>query len=230
MLFYKKDLPLLEYIITKYSLHFGYDVLCYLTTLYSPHSNLKFNIQSKNQLRNKLRNQLVKKIECFRSQKLSAKQKSLLLDLTHPPTIYFASISISHSVLAGGFIISSPENLIGFDLEKLERANQKIVLRVGSQNELNNSPSPSALWSAKEASYKSLYYSPFKIFINQIIIFDWKKVSSDNKIFPSTNFNVTKVKIYNYKFKIKTHPIQGKGYICILNKNIMSFSAQYKSN
>lgn len=83
------------------------------------------------------------------------------LDLTSTPDPTELSISISHCRGLGGIFWSTNPNSpqkhrVGFDVELDSRCVPKALLRVSSKNELNDSPSAAALWTAKEAAFKTL--------------------------------------------------------------------------
>ncbi|MDE0118728.1 MAG: hypothetical protein OXM55_01810 [Bdellovibrionales bacterium] len=195
-----------------------------------------------------LREQLVQTIEQKYKKKLSLEQKKKLLTPGIPPQLPYASISVSHCAFLGGFVISSldfcndsssvqkstsikQQSSIGFDLEELGRAKEKTVLRISKKKELNKAPSPSALWSAKEAAYKSISSFQSDTHIKDISIFDWLCVSSIEHT-QVAKPNISKEpereevegkespNIYDYKFTIKEKNIKGEGFICCL-KNVV---------
>lgn len=209
-MFTQKDLKLFEYIIKKYSLHFIDNLICYLTFWDKKNSPLKQRLS--------LRKVLIHKIETLLCYKLCAKQKAILCTLDKPPALLFTSISISHTQKIGGFIVSSAKYSIGFDLELFNRVTNKTMLYISNPTELNLAPSPSALWSAKEASYKSIKLSVTSI--KQICIFDWKPIVLDH-----SNDDILKnisLQIYHYKFKTKN--TCGVGFVCIVNTLVIGFA------
>ena len=216
----KEDLRFFETTVEKQSLRLGYNLSCHLIGFDKQSSSL--------QKRKQLREHLVKTIEKKFPKKLSLEQKNVLLTPGGVPQTPFASVSISHCALMGGFVISqldSAVNLfyppteyssnkplfIGFDLEQLGRAKEKTVLRISNKKELAQAPSPSALWSAKEAAYKSISSLQSDIHIKHISIFDWQSIVQSN----------TDTKIYDYQFITANKNIKGKGFICCL-KNIIT--------
>ena len=163
--------------------------------------------------RKKLREQLIQKIESIK--KLSLEQKQSLLTLNTPPQVPFVSLSLSHCALAGGFIISPSAHLsLGFDLEQNGRAKEKTVLRISNQDELNQSPSASFLWSAKEAAYKSLSQYQNHTHIKQIAVFNWHHVPSERET----------TKVYDYQFTSENTNKRGKGYICFIEDIVIGFA------
>lgn len=83
-----------------------------------------------------------------------------LLDLSVPPQLNpqlsDLKISISHSKGLGGWIQAETSSFVGFDIELSSRLSLSPVKRVSTQQELASAPSPAHLWTAKEASFKSL--------------------------------------------------------------------------
>ena len=108
-------------------------------------------------------------------------------------------------------ILPTNRFLLVLILEQLGRAKEKTVLRISNKKELAQAPSPSALWSAKEAAYKSISSLQSDIHIKHISIFDWQSIVKSN----------TDTKIHNYQFTIEDKTIKGKGVICCL-KNIIT--------
>lgn len=207
----KKDLKLFEYIITKYSLSLCCPLYCYLNFIDTKKSPIK--------QRYFLRKTLIQKIKLLYPQKLCIKQENTLLNLNTPPALNGASISITHSQQIEGFILASPfKYSLGFDLEILERAKTKTVLRISNKQELNKAPSNSILWSAKEAAYKSIKLSC--IYITQVEIFDWEPITLNNS--SDKMLKNTKLKIYHYKFKAKNNT--GNGFISVINTLVIGFA------
>ena len=197
------NLSFFEKIIVKNSLRLGCNLSCYLTRFDTAISILE--------KRKGIRKQLVQKIEEIK--KLSEKQKKLLLTPGVLTQLPFVSLSLSHCAVAGGFIISPEiQYSIGLDLEQRGRAKEKTVFRISNQGELKLSPSPCALWSAKEAAYKSINQSQADTSIKQITISHWHSVASDREA----------TQIYNYQFK--TEGKKGKGYVCFLKDIVIAFS------
>ena len=187
-----------ERIIEKNSLRLGCELRCHLI-----YFDAAIPLLEK---RKNIREQLVKRTEKIR--KLSEEQKKLLLTPGVPVQTPFASLSLSHCVSIGGFIISSSaRHFIGLDLEQRGRAKEETVLRISGQEELTQAPSPSALWSAKEAAYKSIDRFQDNIPIRQISVSHWKLIAPDS---------------YHYQFK--TSEKKGKGYVCFLKDIVVAFA------
>ena len=89
-------------------------------------------------------------------QKLGCSPLNSVMDLTQPPRLETGAVSISHCRLMGGWAYSATAERLGFDLELVERASPELVLKAATQTELNEAPSPVALWTAKEAAFKFL--------------------------------------------------------------------------
>lgn len=100
-------------------------------------------------------------------------------DLTKQPHSERFSISIAHSIPAGGFALVSKEFLIGFDIEDLGRNFEKAVPRVSSPEELSQAPDMAALWVAKEALLKAKRLS----LIHEARVETWKTLDPSSCFF-----------------------------------------------
>lgn len=110
-----------------------------------------------------------------------AKLKKEILDLSKPlvridspKPVYF---SISHSTQAG--ILAQSRIPLGVDLESFHRINPKVVQRISAANEVAEAPSPGHLWTAKEATFKSLIHFRQPQTLSQIEIFQWQQIQND---------------------------------------------------
>ena len=201
-----EQIKLLKKIGEQKSLRMGYKLSCYLYPLNNQNSLLD--------QRKKIRKQLTEEIEKSWPNTLSVEQKKKLLIPGTLAQVPFASLSISHSAFIGGFIISPGTQVsLGFDLERVERAKKRTALRISSKSEFYQSPSPSFLWSAKEAAYKSVHSFQKTISIKKISIFDWT---------PTEKKKLDVLKIYNYQFKVNN--TNGKGFICSSDNIIIAMS------
>lgn len=198
----QEDLQLFEQIIEKQSSRLGCFLDCHLVSIDKNLSSME--------RRKKLRIELVKEINKRWPDKLSKKQRCSLLVPGKPPQLPFVSLSISHSFDIGGLIFSTTTNFIGFDLEKQGRAKRETVLRISSEEELNLSPSPSALWSAKESAYKAVHFLKDDIYIKKISIFNWQPVSLEE--------------IYDYQFQVEGVDNIGKGYVCFAKNTVIGLA------
>ena len=203
-----EQIQLLQQKVKQHSLHLDYKLNCYLYTL---NNNTHVLDQRKN-----LRKFLTKEIEHYWPNKLSIEQKKQLLTLGNLPQVPFASLSVSHSSFIGGFIISSNNQIsLGFDLEQAGRAKERTALRIASnEEELHQSPSPSALWSAKEAIYKSIHPLQNSIHVKQISVFDWISIQETQKPEALTT--------YDYQFEIKNK--KGKGFVYFSDEILIAVS------
>ncbi|MYE07356.1 MAG: 4'-phosphopantetheinyl transferase superfamily protein [Oligoflexia bacterium] len=233
----KEDLKFFKKIVETQGLRRGYKLHCHLMAFISNWQNRKH-----------LREQLVQTIEQQYKKKLPSEQKKTLLTPGVPPQLPFASVSVSHCAFLGGFVISPSGSLntpssslklafvkqpfIGFDLEQLGRAKEKTLLRISNKKELSDTPSPSALWSAKEAAYKSISSLQRDTHIKHISIFGWQPVSSIENI-KAAKPNISKKlereekespKIYDYQFIIKEKNIKGEGFVCCLNNVVIGLA------
>ena len=63
---------------------------------------------------------------------------------------------------------------LGLDIEEKLRVSQKVISRVSSLEEQKASPSPSFLWTAKEASLKCFSQNQTNLILSECLILDWK--------------------------------------------------------
>lgn len=202
-----EQIKLLKHTVEQNSLLLGYKLNCYLY----PFNNQKSSLDQ----RKNLREQLIKEVENLWLNKLSIEQKKQLLTPGTFPKISFASVSISHSSFIGGFIISPATQIsLGFDLEQMGRAKERTVLRIANEEEWKQSPSPSFLWSAKEATYKSVHSLRKSISIKQIFVFDWIRIQETSEL--------DILKTYDYRFEVEH--TQGKGFVCSSDNIIIAVS------
>ena len=202
-----EQIKILKQAVEQNSFRQGYKLICYLY----PFNNQESSLDQ----RKKLRKLLIEEIEKNWSNTLSIEQKKQLLIPGTLLQIPFASLSVSHSSVMGGFIISPDTQIsLGFDLEQLGRAKERTVLRIASEEELKKSPSPSFLWSAKEATYKSVHSLRKSISIKQISVFDWTPIQGMKES--------DTLKTYDYLFEIEH--TKGKGFVCSLNNIIIAVS------
>lgn len=80
-------------------------------------------------------------------------------------------VSISHSVSVGGFAIA--RRPLGFDIEVSERVRRQLAERISAPQEILIAPSPAHLWTAKEATYKALFYYQQPKVIADVLVGDW---------------------------------------------------------
>ena len=87
----------------------------------------------------------------------------------------FVSISISHCKHMGAFLFTFDKNVsIGFDIEERNRITDKLVNRISSKEEIQQSPTSFLLWVAKEASFKCLNHKTQNL-LSDCIISHWRK-------------------------------------------------------
>ena len=103
-----------------------------------------------------------------------------LLKLGFKPQQTLMAISISHCKDLALFVFtfkkSQNENLsIGIDIEETKRVSEALALRVSTKQECLNSPKPSLLWTAKEASFKC-FSGNKKLLLSECQISGWKKI------------------------------------------------------
>jgi phosphopantetheinyl transferase (holo-ACP synthase) len=97
--------------------------------------------------------------------------------------------SISHCPQLGGFATITSPWKIGMDVEQQDRVSIAVANRVcRDPSECDQVPSPSALWTAKEAAFKSLRGPQQPTTISQLVIGSWKQIDSHLFTFELKNF------------------------------------------
>jgi phosphopantetheinyl transferase len=91
-----------------------------------------------------------------------------------------AIYSISHTLGLGGYVLSQQtEFQLGFDIEKADRVSPEIANRICKEaSEFVSAPSPSTLWTAKEAAFKALRGSHQPKVLSDISVGNWNHLSS----------------------------------------------------
>ena len=98
------------------------------------------------------------------------------LQIGEKPDCPFISFSISHCDHLGAFLFTfNWKTSIGFDVEQRQRITEKLVGRISSKKEIQQSPSPSLLWTAKEAGLKCLSNKKNPILLSECFIFRLEK-------------------------------------------------------
>ena len=126
--------------------------------------NSRLSIEDRKNFRKFLVQQI--KAQGFYQNQISSKKELSLesfLKIESKSDQSFFAVSISHcsifdSKSLAGFVCSPKEEnsiaSIGLDIEQTNRVSKKSVARVSTSKEQNTSPTPSLLWTAKEASFK----------------------------------------------------------------------------
>lgn len=104
-----------------------------------------------------------------------------LFDLERIPRLPDLHLSISHCTGFGG-LVWSPRP-IGLDLEEASRVQEKVILRMSSQDELKRAPDAAALWAAKEAVYKALRAYEQPQVLSQVETESWQSLDSHTETF-----------------------------------------------
>jgi phosphopantetheinyl transferase (holo-ACP synthase) len=105
--------------------------------------------------RQKIRDAIEFQLKTHWQKEVAAGELEHLHDLNRYPVFKKIHVSISHCLEMGGFVLSKMP--VGFDIELVERVQQKIVARVSKEAEMINAPSLAHLWAAKEAAFKALH-------------------------------------------------------------------------
>lgn len=129
------------------------------------------------------------------------------------PNLPWASQSISHCKTMGGWMATSQRFGMGFDLEERSRLSLKLISRIATPTEISESPDALFLWSAKEASFKSLSRRNQPQIFSQIEIRNWQKIDSD---------------LFAFEFKRESEGLAdvGSGLIWDNSRLIMGISVQ----
>ena len=134
----------------------------------------KIGIKERKELRQKLIDQMKSHID-YKKHK-TVFNWSRLLKIGTKPVCPFASLSISHCGDLGACLFVFDKTLsIGFDVEHKKRITKAIVDRISSKKEVQQAPSPSLLWVAKEASFKCLSDNKAPLLLSDCLISKWKK-------------------------------------------------------
>ena len=83
---------------------------------------------------------------------------------------------------------------IGLDFEETDRVSPLIVSRVSRPKELNSSPSPCLLWTAKEASFKCFSERDKKLLLSDCLISDWSNKNKEKDTIKKSYFFKAKSK------------------------------------
>lgn len=168
------------------------------------------------QARKELRKLLVKELETtYGSLKKSlpndffGKHCEKLLTPGTRPNCSFATISVSHCPVLGGFVFSFNQKItLGLDMEQSHRVNEQLMGRLSKTEELQKAPDPSLLWAAKEAAFKCLTPEQNRL-IKHISITKWKKITLDN---------------YHFYFQVKGQKTKGCGAAFLVDELALGFA------
>lgn len=139
---------------------------------------MQFDETARTKKQLKLREELLKQIKHHKDFK--AREKDFDWNQILKPELKshcpFASISISYFKDWGAFLFVFDQKLsIGFDVEEKKRITKKLVSRIASKEEVEQSPFPSLLWTAKEASFKCLSKNPAVSLLSDCFISHWRE-------------------------------------------------------
>ncbi|MBE8221231.1 MAG: 4'-phosphopantetheinyl transferase superfamily protein [Bdellovibrionales bacterium] len=138
--------------------------------------------------------------------------------------------SISHCKSYGVFACSPrgacDNQFIGVDLELSSRVTKEIINRVSTQVEVFDAPSAENLWTAKEASFKSLTENKTQV-LNDLIIHSWSPFLKDetlNKQSKKTFFNPKSSWQYKFYNIQKNKKYVGMGWVISFADYTLAFS------
>ena len=150
--------------------------------------------------RKNLRKSLIHHLKSHKNYKGFSYNWTKLLKIKTKPSFPYASLSISYCYYLGVFIIVFDQKTsIGFDIERKNRVTSPVVRRVSSHKEIDESPHPALLWTAKEACVKSLSTSAQPVLFKDCILSNWKKSSNQTifLIFPlSKAINIKELPVF----------------------------------
>nr|WP_295904205.1 4'-phosphopantetheinyl transferase superfamily protein [uncultured Bdellovibrio sp.] len=89
--------------------------------------------------------------------------------------------SVSHCEGVG--VVVASRSPVGVDVEVHTRVEEKTVARVSSHEEVLAAPSPTSLWSAKEAIFKALRSYDQPSVISKISVGAWKNIDSQTETY-----------------------------------------------
>ncbi|MEM7646002.1 MAG: hypothetical protein AAF203_03745, partial [Pseudomonadota bacterium] len=100
-----------------------------------------------------------------------------LSDLSKRPVLPGYSMSLSHCPLGSGFCLFPDDQVqVGFDLEQKSRLNPKLIERVSTQIERNQSINPLFLFTAKEAAWKAVNKPLSLLTISDVHTTSWRLI------------------------------------------------------
>lgn len=101
------------------------------------------------------------------------------LQIQHSESLIYSSVS--HCPELGIFVLSKLP--VGVDVEISQRVSEKTIGRMATQEELGHSPTPAALWCAKEAAFKALRPFDQPSVMSRISIGSWHNIDSQTDTF-----------------------------------------------
>ncbi len=168
----------------------------------------KIGLKERKELRQKMVNQ-IKTHKDFKKHEEDFNWKKLLQP-GGKPNCPFVSISISHCNFLGAFLFVFDKKLsIGFDIEQKNRITDKLVNRISLKTEIKQSPSPSILWVAKEASFKCFSGNQDQFLLSHCLISHWKKTPIQD--------------IYLFKSHLKTTNKTALGTACLIDNLALAY-------
>lgn len=140
------------------------------------------------------------------SHKFAASEQ--LLDLQILPNHEQLSLNISHSLKASTFGWCEKPSSLGIDIESADRLSPQVLKRVCSLEEIESCPYIPHLWTAKEATFKSLRKE--NIVISNVEVLDWRPKTETEWFFTA-------------QWKDQGTHITGIGFSCLKMDHSLSF-------
>ena len=110
----------------------------------------------------------------------------IFTDLNQPPQAPGLTCSISHCPLAGGFVFAlNAKYQLGLDLENAKNVKSEIVMRISNPHEVETAPSPAIMWTAKEATFKSLLGPHQPAVLSAVRLVNWQQLAPGIWLFTS---------------------------------------------
>lgn len=149
------------------------------TSLQIPEGSFKFEIRPEFGANNSMHRMLLK--SQLRENLLAAGKE---VPTGTDPLKAAGAASVSHTDEIGGFAwlshdLKEQPMQIGMDIEVSSRVHEVVAKRIcKTETEFKSAPSPSSLWVAKEAGFKSLRGSKQPQVLSEIEVTEWQTVNS----------------------------------------------------
>ncbi len=135
-----------------------------------------------------------------------------ITDLTQSVKHTDLNLSFSHTMDASVFAWIEKPQIVGVDIEILERLQPQVVSRVSSPTEISTAPDMRYLWPAKEATFKA--HSEHLKVVGEIHIHSWKRLDPSLWQFSAR---------YSRSHERSDEILDGLGLVCLSPRHLLSF-------
>jgi hypothetical protein len=118
---------------------------------------------------------------------------SQIMSLEFPPTSNICKISIAHTHILGGYVLSKNAKSIGLDLEEADRVGTEVLARVSKDN---TAPTPTHGWCALEASFKAFSHHTGLKVLSQISVSNWELRKEEVWTFTAHSISIANSGLY----------------------------------